>query len=245
MSARRRCAVDRGAAPDQSRRRGTMTRRGGRKTKKQKPTRRNWISAQTFQDVCELTAWWVERGGYMPGYCANEEVDDETKPIVADLARLNRAGFLTTCSQPGVEQGDYARRAFVEGIALEPTARTLSRLTLCTDLLVLAAPPECEVHSQIPVTREEQDDVVYPFSWCGALGPWDQQGFIEACCPTAAADVQRTWAVQVIDPQWGRERYLWENVLPALRPEGIPSLLWRRLSERPHPDLALDHDFAY
>lgn len=64
--------------------------------------RRSWRSARTISDLGELMALWLEgkiasRPGYQPRYGP----DDETAHLVPTLAALCRAGYVTTCSQPG------------------------------------------------------------------------------------------------------------------------------------------------
>ncbi len=65
--------------------------------------RRRWRSARTIADLGELMAQWLEgeigsRPGYQPGFGP----DEETAHLVPTLAALCRAGYVTTCSQPGL-----------------------------------------------------------------------------------------------------------------------------------------------
>ncbi|MCX4707190.1 hypothetical protein [Streptomyces sp. NBC_01373] len=64
--------------------------------------RRLWKSAKTVADLGELMARWLEgeidsRPGYQPRFGP----DEETGHLVPTLAGLCRAGYVTTCSQPG------------------------------------------------------------------------------------------------------------------------------------------------
>lgn len=87
--------------------------------------RRRWLSAQTTADLGELMALWLEgeiasRPGYQPRYGP----DEETTHLVPTLAALCRAGYITTCSQPG-EAGTgvnglwWEQRAAVEGVVTD------------------------------------------------------------------------------------------------------------------------------
>ncbi|MFF7986999.1 DUF6919 domain-containing protein [Streptomyces sp. NPDC007901] len=88
--------------------------------------RRRWRSARTISDLGELMALWLEgkiasRPGYQPRYGP----DDETAHLVPTLAALCRAGYVTTCSQPGlVGTGAdglwWEQRAAVELVVTDP-----------------------------------------------------------------------------------------------------------------------------
>src|ERR1700678_2550864 len=85
--------------------------------------REAWASARTLADLGELTAQWLE-GGIIsqPGYAPGCGPDEETVPLIPILATLNRAGFVTSGSQPGdagygSEGTGWQQRAAVEGFA--------------------------------------------------------------------------------------------------------------------------------
>lgn len=64
--------------------------------------RRLWKSAKTVADLGELMARWLEGDiASRPGYQPRFGPDDETEHLVPSLAALCRAGYVTTCSQPG------------------------------------------------------------------------------------------------------------------------------------------------
>lgn len=94
--------------------------------------RRRWQEAVTLADLGQLMALWLEgRIGSWPGYAANCAPDDETRPLIRPLAALNRAGFVTTCSQPGLSGPGFdgllwEQRAAVEGFVSDQ--RLLARL---------------------------------------------------------------------------------------------------------------------
>jgi hypothetical protein len=72
-----------------------------------------------------------------------------------------------------------------------------------------------------------------PHGWSG-FSDFDQIDFFaEQCSSTAVDELRRTWFIAVIDLMWGRADYLWESLSEVLA-----------FSEKPHPDLGLDIDFA-
>src|SRR5690349_4661128 len=84
-----------------------------------------WRDARSYAEICELTAQFIEgRSGYIPGYGATSPAE-ETREIAGYVAALNRAGLLTENSQPA-QSGEFAQRADVSGLALEPVARRIA-----------------------------------------------------------------------------------------------------------------------
>ncbi|MFH9983364.1 DUF6919 domain-containing protein [Streptomyces sp. NPDC017179] len=64
--------------------------------------RRRWRSARSVADLGELMALWLEGEiASRPGYQPRFGPDEETEHLVPTLAALCRAGYVTTCSQPG------------------------------------------------------------------------------------------------------------------------------------------------
>jgi hypothetical protein len=184
-----------------------------------KSDRAQWESACSLPDVGEMTARWLEgRIGSQPGYCGAPA--DETRCLRWTLARACRAGFVTTCSQPGMplDEDGWQQRDAVEGFC---DADTLGRLRLAcagTGLLLIEYDPatlprrffrrtkaqwvtrqgERNVTAfgvQVPITHIKDD--------------WTGYGI---CHPDATEALCAAWQVTVIDPQWGRQDRLW----PAL-----------------------------
>ncbi|AZK98814.1 hypothetical protein GTW66_18865 [Streptomyces sp. SID5473] len=64
--------------------------------------RRRWKSARSVLDLGTLMALWLEGEiASRPGYQPRFGPDEETAHLVPTLAALCRAGYVTTCSQPG------------------------------------------------------------------------------------------------------------------------------------------------
>ena len=176
--------------------------------------RQAWKEARTLEGLGELTARWCEGTlRYMPG--DDDEPYEEKGPIREVLASINRSGFVTTTSQPGEPMDDgSAQRAAVEGYAREDTAKRMAALGLWTDLLVFAFPPgDYAWGYQVPITVEEYR----PFTWLGSLqGHVEIESYVEDYSREALSEVARAWKVTIVDPQWGRGPYLWDNVLSTL-----------------------------
>lgn len=86
--------------------------------------RKPWAEAESFEELCYLTASWLERElPHHPGYPGPQGPDQETDLIAGRLAAANRAGFLTHHSQPGdtwVYQGhQHAQCAEVGGYCID------------------------------------------------------------------------------------------------------------------------------
>lgn len=84
--------------------------------------RHRWAEARTLADLGELTALWLEgRISSQPGYAPGYGPDPETRSLIPTLASLNRAGYFTTSSQPGLPTEDdvkgsrWKQRAAVDG----------------------------------------------------------------------------------------------------------------------------------
>ncbi|WP_149561539.1 DUF6919 domain-containing protein [Streptomyces cacaoi] len=88
--------------------------------------RRHWKSARTTAALGELMAQWLEGSiSSRPGYTPRYGPEDETRPLVPTLAALCRAGYVTTCSQPGLvgwgaDDAWWEQRAAVEGVVTDP-----------------------------------------------------------------------------------------------------------------------------
>ena len=164
--------------------------------------------AKTFKDLCEINAQFVE---------GPDNLQSESKPLIPYLAALNRAGLLTTCSQPGEDRGHSKQRAFVDGLASKEVALRIERLSLCSDLYIMTAEPGHYKGCMMPVTIDE----FRPHSWSGEASLDEDTGIFtdvlqlqeqEGCSESVMRELLEAWEVQVIDLCWGRTDYLW-NVL--------------------------------
>jgi hypothetical protein len=181
--------------------------------KNEKDAERLWREAKSFEELCELNARFIEGEIDFSPTTGASSLDEESKLLVTYLAALNRAGILTTCSQPGEDQGHSKQRAFVDGLALKETALRLNRLSMTSDLYIMTNEPGHYNGCMMPITIDE----FRPHSWGGASHLDDETGmfpdalhFGEYCSESAMKELREVWEVCVIDLSWGRERYLWD-----------------------------------
>ena len=187
-----------------------------------------WASARTLADLGDLTARWLEgRIASQPGYDGPCDVEDPA--LVPLLARLNRAGFVTTGSQIGEAGPGYEQRAAVDGFASAELARRLYNTCWDAGLFPVAYSPErlprwrYGYRQAVPVTRVNGRDVTrfgvnlprrhLRDGWIG-YGLCSRQA-VDALCSA--------WQVTVIDPVWGRAGSLWPVLASAVTAAREPS----------------------
>lgn len=176
---------------------------------------RRWAEAETVADLGELGALWLE--GEIPSQPGYERMcgpDEETTHLVPVLARLNRAGFFTNGSQPGVLDRLCQQRAAVEGFVADPLV--LAR--------ILCASPKlrCIVHDGaswwrndyrpgLPVTR-------VCWAECTHFGVRLSRRYLRFLYgETGALDaLYGAWQVTIVDEVWGRDDALWPTLDRAL-----------------------------
>ncbi|MEW1551298.1 DUF6919 domain-containing protein [Streptomyces tsukubensis] len=83
---------------------------------------RRWKTAETLSDLGDLMAEWLEGTiSSWPGYARGYGPEEETRDLIPALAAACRAGYVTTCSQPGQDRVTgmdglpWEQRAAVEG----------------------------------------------------------------------------------------------------------------------------------
>lgn len=200
-----------------------------------------WRSARTLADLGELTAQWLEGSiASQPGYGAGCGPDPETLPLVPVLAELNRAGFVTSGSQPafdgkGSDGAHWRQRAAVEAYT---DGRTATRITATLDgingLSVISFGPRelprwryC-YDKAVAVTRTDGCDPACPtrhpdgcdYTWFGTQVPRrhlrDRRIGYGICHRDAVNALCEAWQVTVIDDQWGRGGVLWDALADLL-----------------------------
>ncbi|MEW5658330.1 hypothetical protein ABGT92_23790 [Streptomyces cinereoruber] len=170
-----------------------------------------WRSARSIADLGQHMADWLEgRIPSWPGYDGpfGQEETDGARHLVPTLTALNRAGFVTTQSQPGELGGGYRQRAFVEGVVHDRNP-LLGRVLALQDqgLTVVRGWPK----RQIALT----EDAGRPFT---TIGGWrmrrnDIHSMWRGIGSQALRELKEHGAkVHIIDTEWGRDDRLW----PAL-----------------------------
>jgi hypothetical protein len=178
-----------------------------------------WSQPLTLQQLGELTARWLEGDGWSP-WNTGSPPNSETAALVPQLASMNRSGYVTTFSQPGVDDRLGAQRAAVAGLCDEDVADRLAGFSLNSDLVVITHYPGVEATYEIPISLDEgRTFTVWPGA-CPADSMWDDMH------PETVREIAAAWQVTVIDPQWGREVKLWAAVIDALqRSEAVRGLI--------------------
>lgn len=187
------------------------------------PWRRAWAATRTIADHGELVARWLD-GDYRftPGHVG--PADSETAPLVPDLVRLNRAGVVTTGSQPGAtgtdQDGDgWVQRAYVTAYGDNETIDRLARAAAAAGLWVLCEPydaPATVATMPAPPVPVAFDDGHAPLMglYPGRNTVWGAPSI--AWHPESRAAWETATQLVVIDPEPGRERLLWDTLTAAL-----------------------------
>lgn len=187
---------------------------------------RIWRDARSIGDLGGAMAGWLEgRIGSWPGCSAGP--DDETLPLVAVLARLNRRGYVTTMSQPdhvGVADDGrpWTQRACVEGwISVNnPLLPRIIRAARAAGLFVTAygAGKAVGPRKGLIVTWWGGDQ----HTDCGGRPTrYMRRGTLSGVGRRARQQVRRegVW-LAVVDPVWGPMSTLW-SVLETVMTEDV------------------------
>ena len=188
--------------------------------------RRAWEQARTLTELGELTARWLEGDiASQPGYKPNCGPARETIELIPTLAKLNRAGYVTVGSQPGLPPTEgydgriWSQRAAVSGFADDATWDRIRIAVERTRQLVLIAhhtPPRWQWRlpsSGMAVTAAGHGHRVST-EFGGRMSLGDLEGCFAELGRGGFATVRDAHQVTVIDPVWGRAEYLW-SVLDA------------------------------
>ncbi|RSD26433.1 DUF6919 domain-containing protein [Amycolatopsis eburnea] len=190
-----------------------------------KADRRRWLAAETLLDLGRVTADWLEDTvGSQPGYQPGYGPDPETEPLIVTLARVNRAGFLTAASQPGMnpctgyDGATWSQRAAVEGFLEEHRAAALADRARDHGLTVVLHPPAALVRRHrrplepwTPVTLREG---LVMTGFGGFRTARDLRssvvGYGGLCSRTAVAAVTHAAQLTIVDLDYRDSSRLWE-----------------------------------
>lgn len=186
--------------------------------------RRRWASARTLADLGELMALWLEGEiGSRPGYQPRCGPDEETEHLVPVLAALCRAGYVTTCSQPGLAGPGYdgcwwQQRAAVELVVHgEDRRRRIIDAALDAGLVVLVNDHRRGgvQDARVPVTTRDGERVTF---FGGRISRADTAIQWPGLNRHLYDQVAHGTYISVIAPEYGPagER-LWEALWPLTR----------------------------
>lgn len=170
--------------------------------------RQLWSDVQDLAGMGGLMARWLEGDlTYQPAYYGSAP-DEETAELVPVLAALNRAGFVTEFSQPGIPlTNGSAQRAAVGGFCDDAMVLNLMAATFGTDLVMLRFASGDTGEGSVVVTLDEREE----YTFLGRTeGPDDlEYGYGEDLSPAGLAALTSAWQVHLFDPVWGRNDLLW------------------------------------
>lgn len=176
-----------------------------------------WRQATTLAAAGELTARWLEGASqYQPGTFA-PGFDDETRPLAAPLAELNRNGLFTKESQPGISLASAAQRQYVTGFCTAAAAAGLIALSTRTELVTVAHAPGEASSAAIPVTKAGTEVTTVLGSSENPVDEGQVQDWADETNDALALLLSDSWYVEVFDPVWGRNELLLPEVLAALK----------------------------
>jgi hypothetical protein len=194
--------------------------------------RDTWQSAASLPELANLTADWLQGCNlYLPGYDAIAP-DNETLPLTGRLAAYNRAGLMTTESQPGhgptpgYDGWLWSQRAAVTGFCDEATAVRLGEALWerRNELTYFVWPPGSRIRgADFDVDATVRTDPADPATALTAsvFGPplprrevWSiyrtelGRAAVEALCDA--------WQVVVVDREFAERDTIWDALDEAL-----------------------------
>jgi hypothetical protein len=166
-----------------------------------------WAQPLSLDALGNLTAQWLEGSVHWSPWEGGSPPDSETLPLVPSLAAMNRLGFLTDFSQPGIP--DY-QRASVTGFCNKAQAECLASISLDGELVVLTEYPGVEATYELPITQDEGR----AFTVLPGRPIMDETLGLHPHTLALLADCHY---VSICDPRWGRDDVLWASTVAALR----------------------------
>ncbi|MCY2961558.1 MAG: hypothetical protein NTY35_15450 [Planctomycetota bacterium] len=182
-----------------------------------------WRAARNFEDLCLLGAAFLERRcAHFPGW-GSPDPDEETDAIRDALVALHSRGFLSVASQPGFEgtlDGHVIRqRAFVAGFARPALARSFVR---ADRIAVRAWFPDgsfaCGSMGVDGVALHEPEAMTCVDGVARVVSGHDAREaelalFADELGEAALRELAASAYVTAWDPEFGRARFLWDEML--------------------------------
>lgn len=181
--------------------------------------RARWQAAASLHDLGQLTAAWLEGTiSSQPGYAPETGPDRETDDLIPVLTRINRAGYVTDSSQPGVaddigaDHAIWSQRAAVQGWLDPPRATTLAETAADTGLIAITHPVLTRRFRRrepgwIDVTRRNSR-VVTGFG--AQRRRSDVHHCYDACGDDAVEAVLAATQLTLASPDYGPHQPLWD-----------------------------------
>lgn len=180
-----------------------------------------WRETRTIADLGQAMAMWMEgRGPDWPGYYGKfgQEEENGARHLIPTLAAANRAGFVTTGSQPAYDGPDstgarWRQRAAVDGVVHDrsPLLGSLTALERQGFLVFRGWPRQSVVISD----RNGEPQTGFGGFRLGrdhAAREWHGIG------RHALQELKNRGVVlHIVDPTWGRDDRLWPALARAIR----------------------------
>ncbi|WP_461173197.1 hypothetical protein M1D93_00175 [Arthrobacter sp. Z1-9] len=175
-----------------------------------------WRQATTLDAAGELTARWLEGKSEYQAATFTATYDAETAAIASALASLNRSGFFTKESQPGLSSNGIAQRQYVTGFCSAEAAAELLALSTRSELVTVVHAPGESSSAAIPVTLDRGEVVTVLGSSENPVTEEQIQDWADETNETLALLLADSWYVEILDPSWGRDDVLLPAALGAL-----------------------------
>lgn len=182
---------------------------------------RHWNKAASVADLGQLMADWLEgRIPRSPGYAARRPDPETTSRMIRTLAAINRAGYVTDCSQPGCDEMSTGRgrrshwlqcaamQGFITDLGLLGTLRDAARRT---GLTVIVDGPQTVV--------TWVDGKPYT-AFGGIVRGGDLRVMWDGIGRDAWDEIQHAHHVAIIDPRRGPSDRLWDMLDQVARRYG-------------------------
>ncbi|MGW7597240.1 DUF6919 domain-containing protein [Streptomyces antimycoticus] len=178
-----------------------------------------WKKAASVAELGQLTADWLEgRIRTSPMNVGDSGPDEETRHLIPVLAACNRAGCVTSCSQPGmVDRGQHwEQRAAIEAWVADKNLLDRIRTSAKrAGIEVIAHRADSGWRDGEVVTRVDGE----PYTWFGRT--MGRRGQIAYEWPgvggRAVRELRTATYLTLIDPVWGRDNVLWPALANAIR----------------------------
>lgn len=208
-------------------------------------TVRTWADARSLSDLGVMTARWLEGDeDEHPGHYG--QPDDETATLIPVLAAMNRAGFVTIGSQPGMHVGGHIQRAAVDFLC-DHAHLTIVQTFLArhdfTGIITEQAPAWWRQWALTPgeMVTGRLNGEYHPDNWSmepltyfgGQLRRRDISRTFHTAHHHARQASAAAWHVTIIDMEWGPNDRLWRALAadlcggqaPTWNPSDVDALL--------------------
>lgn len=179
-----------------------------------------WSQAASLTELGQLTADWLEGrlSGELPGYL-DTTTEPETRHLIPVLAAANRAGYVTTNSQPGDDDKRYRQRAGVDGyVADQALLRRITDEARRAGITVIVEKSGAHTRGLAVTQKNRRLAGWTDCTWFGhsysrrerVASDWHGVG------AAAVREADRAVYLTLVDEAWGRDDRLWAALATAV-----------------------------